>query len=179
MNTKLREASAGGVDGEQNDGRELLSGKRHGLRRLIDGASQRLAHRRANILIEQETERLWFWRLVRLEVERARRRNGTFTVLCVRDSDTVALVQVAQRVRPQLRDTDAVAVERDRVLILLSDTSSDQARHVALRLAQHADRLPEGADRREVEFPRDVLTLGALIERLLSPDAGVQLLPTG
>lgn len=179
MNTKLREASAGGVDGEASDGRELLSGTRHGLRRLIDGTSQRLAQRRANILIEQETERLWFWRLVRLEVERARRRDGAFTVLCVRDIDTGALVEMAQRLRPQLRGTDAVAVERDRILILLSDTSSDQARQVAMRLALHIERLPDDADRREVEFPRDALTLGALIERLLSPDTGVRLLPTG
>lgn len=179
MNVRLREASSEQTNGEPRGARVRLSDTRHGLQQFVHGASHWMAVRRANILIEQETERLWFWRLVKLEVERARRHDTAFTVLCVRDPNTRALARMAQGLRPQLRGTDAVAVERDRVLIMLGDTTGSEARHVARRLADHFDRLPDEADLHEVEFPRDALTLGALIERLFSPETGMRLLPTG
>lgn len=178
MNIGLREASSADIGGEQRIGSEN-SDARHGLQRLVHGASRRLATRRANIMVEQETERLWFWRLVKLEVERARRHDGVFTVLCVQHTETRTLTEEAHQLRPQLRGTDAVVIEQDRILILLGETSGDEARHVARRLAEHSDRLPGDSRWNEVEFPRHALTLGALIECLLHPDTGERLLLTG
>ncbi len=155
------------------------SPNRHGLQRIVHGASRRLAHRRANLLTEQESDRVWFWRLVRHEVERARRHDGAFSVLCVESTDASALADLAHALRPGLRDTDAVSVERDRLLVLLGETSGNQARQVGRRIAEHADRLLDDGRWHDVEFPRDALTLGALVESLMHPDAGARFPLTG
>jgi hypothetical protein len=152
---------------------------RGGFQRFFSNASQRLATRQANIMAEQETERLWFWRLVRLEVERARRRDVGFTVLCIRNLDAPKLAELSHQIRPQLRGTDAAVAERDRVLILLSETSTEEALHVTRRFANHVTALPSDATWQEVSFPRDALTLGALIECLFSDDVGERLLLAG
>jgi phosphoserine phosphatase len=141
----------------------------------MDYASRRLATRRASVSIEQETERLWFWRLIKLEVERARRRDHAFSVVCIRNLDAPVVAEVARQLRPQLRDTDAVLAEEDRVLILLSDTCGEAVRHAARRLPLHCNMLHEQAYWQEVAFPRDALTLRALIECLHRADTGERL----
>ena len=123
------------------------------LRRIIERVSRRRASRRAQMLAEQETERLWFWRLVKLEVERTRRGNHAFSVLCVRDLDQPVLAELAHRLRPLLRDIDAVLAERDRLLILLGETSGDDARAAMRRLTNDSGLLPHDANFQEVSFP--------------------------
>lgn len=178
MNIKLREVSA-----EQPIGVAHRAGppsrRRRGIPAIIDRTTQRRAVRQVNMLAEQETERLWFWRMVRVEVERARRRDVDFTVLCIRDLDAEVLVELAHQIRPQLRDMDAVVTERGRVLILLGETSSAQALHVTRRLAGNLTVLHDEAQWQEVSFPRDALTLGALIECLLGNDTGRRLMLAG
>jgi hypothetical protein len=178
MNSKLVEVSSAEFEISQRNGRDHGS-ESWGLTRFVQHASKRLATRKANMLADQETERLWFWRLVKLEVERTRRRDHAFSVLCVRNLDASVLAELAHRLRPQLRDTDAVLAERDRLLILLSDTSGADAKSAMRRLADQSDLLPHEADWTEVQFPRDALTLGALIECLLRPDMGERLLLAG
>jgi hypothetical protein len=176
----LREVSSTQIGGgEWRIGIETRPDTQGGLRRFFDNASRRFATRQANILAEQETERLWFWRLVRLEVERARRRDVGFTVLCVRNLDPQRLAEFSHQIRPQLRGTDAAVAERDRVLILLSETSTEEALHVTRRFAKHVAALPRDAEWQEVCFPRDALTLGALIDCLFSDDVGERLLLAG
>lgn len=177
MNIQLREISSLRIGGKQQEATDRLNG-RNGLQRLVDNATRRLAARRANLIVEQEAERLWFWRLVKLEVERARRRDTTFTVLCLRNLDATTMVAVADRLRSQLRDTDAVVSEQDQILVLLSETSVDEAMHVMRRLVDD-DLLHHDTHWQEVAFPRDALTVGALIECLHRTDVGERLLLAG
>ena len=175
MNIKLR-AVPTAINGSRRTG---SADTRHGLRQLVHQASHRLAVRRAGSMAEQHNEQVWFWRLVKLEVERARRHEGSFTVLCLRDSDVRNLNDAAERLRPLLRSTDAVAVEGDRILILLGETGGDAAGLVAHRLAEHVDPHADHTDWHEVEFPRHALTVGALVECLTRPETGDRLLLTG
>ncbi len=170
MNIQLREISSLRIGGKQPG----LEG-RTGLLGMVDNATRRMAARRANILVEQEAERIWFWRLVKLEVERSRRRNTAFTVLCVRKLDSRTMSATADQLREELRDTDAVVTEQDRILVLLSETSGSEALQVTRRLADRADVLQPDAHWQEVAFPRDALTIGALIDCLHRTDMGERL----
>jgi len=163
------------------DGEDIIeyAGRRNRVQRVLDRASHRLASRRVSLLAEQQMEREWFWRSVRLEVDRARRRNVEFSMLCIRGLDAETLIDVADHVRTLLRGTDAVTTERDRVLILLSDTSSNDAMFVTSRIAEHVQVLREPAYWKEVAFPRDALTLRALIECLMADEVGERLLLAG
>jgi hypothetical protein len=173
MNSTLREVSPGNGDSE------IGLDRWRRVQRIFDRTSRSLAARRVGLIAEQDTERLWFWRLVRMEVERARRRDVGFTILCIRDLDSHALELASNQLRPLLRGTDAVTAERDRILVLLSETPSTDALHVTRRLAKHVSTLDGANTWQEVSFPRDALTLGALIACLLDDDAGERLLLAG
>lgn len=179
MNIELRQASARILNAGTRSGRDDRAGSYGGIQQMVARASQKLATRRALLLAEEETERLWFWRLVKLEVERTRRNDHSFSVLCLRGLDERSIAELAHHLRPHLRGTDAVLAEHDRLLILLGETSSKDARRAMHRLAHHCVLMPRDAQWEEVAFPRDALTFGALTECLLSADQGVRLLLAG
>lgn len=179
MNIELRQASSRILSAGMRSGRDDRRTSPGGLQQMVARASQRLATRRALVLAEHETERLWFWRLVKLEVERTRRNDHSFSVLCLRGLDEQSIVELAHQLRPHLRGTDALLAERDRLLILLSETSSKDARRAMYRLARHCVLMPRDAQWEEVAFPRDAITFGALTECLLSPNQGARLLLAG
>jgi hypothetical protein len=124
---------------------------------------------------ECDAEQRWFWRLVKLEVERSRRTEHPFTVLCVRGLDESGVLELAGRVRPYLRGTDALFQDTDRLLILLSETSGDAARRAVQRLTLTSGGGINAADATEVSFPRDAITFGALVDRLLDSETSSRL----
>lgn len=142
-----------------------------GLRRIGSKAARRIATRRAHVAAEDAMDPHWFWRRVKLDVERARRTERPFTMLSIPRSAPTEVGDLAERLFPQLRDTDAILAHTKGVLILLGDTSGDNARAAVHRLARASDGLITAADVEMVGFPRDALTFGALVDELIGSDA--------
>ncbi|HSJ92253.1 MAG TPA: hypothetical protein VK917_09285 [Ilumatobacter sp.] len=155
------------------DPRTDLSG---GLHRITGRAVRRFAAaRRAHAASEQATERAWFWRRVKLEVERSRRTERAFTVLSIREGDPSAHLELGALLHPHLRGTDAILAEPDGLLILLSETSGDDARRAVHRLARVSGDRIIASDVAAVAFPRDAITFGGLVEGLIGSDPGRRL----
>jgi hypothetical protein len=146
-----------------------------GLHRITGRAARRFAARRAHVASEQATERAWFWRRVKLEVERSRRTERAFTVLSIREGDPSANLELGALLHPHLRGTDAILAEPDGLLILLSETSGDDARRAVHRLARVSGDRIIASDVTAVTFPRDAITFGGLVEGLIGSGAGRRL----
>lgn len=161
----------GGSLGQSGRWQHLTSGSAAlgGLQRVAERASLRRAARRVSLTVEGETERRWFWRLVRLEVERARRSEQPFTVLSLAGVDARAAAVLADRLAPHLRSTDAVCSHDERTLVLLADTAGEAANLAADRLADVVDGLFDEVEMTAVCFPTDVITMAALVDELLDP----------
>lgn len=142
-----------------------------GLRRMGNRAAQRIATRRAHVAAEDAMDPHWFWRRVKLDVERARRTERPFTMLSIPRSTPTEVTALAEQLYPQLRDTDAILAHTKGVLILLGDTSGDNARAAVHRLVRESDGLITTSDVESVAFPRDALTFGALVDQLIGSDA--------
>lgn len=146
-----------------------------GLQRMASRAGQHRARRRAQLAAEGNAERDWFWRMVKLEVERSRRTDQPFTILCMRGLRESEATAIADRLRPHLRGTDVLLAERDAVFVLLSETSGDRASSAAARLVRLGGGVVRGSQVAIVDFPQDAITFGALVQRLLDPTTGAHL----
>ena len=175
MNTTLREVSQ---LGSGFDTSKTSAERNNGFRRMASAATQMIARRRTDLRIEQEAERSMFWQLLKREVERSRRQASSFTVLCLQPAAS-DMRSLAARMEPALRSTDAAVAERDRILVLLADTTADEATHAARRLSATTDLPLDDRAWQRIEFPRDALTLGALVDALLHPDLGARVLLAG
>lgn len=150
-----------------------------GLRRIGNRANQRIAARRAQAAAEEATDPHWFWRRVKLDVERARRTERPFTMLAIARSSPTEAAELSERLFPELRSTDALLTHTKGVLVLLADTSGDDARTAAQRLVRASHGLITAADVETIGFPRDVLTFGALVDRLIGSDTPQRLTIAG
>lgn len=152
----------------------IAAGARGGIHRLLENTVTHSATRDVHELLERD-DRVWFWRSLQLEVERTRRQEGEFTVLCIVHRNEAQSTATAALIAPQLRATDAITAESNRVLILLSDTVGSAAKAAVDRLGEHAG--PEAVDAKwcDVVFPRDALTFHGLVECLRRPDPGRQM----
>lgn len=122
------------------------------VRRWATDVSRRVDLRRREILTEEPAEAIWFWHLMRHEVERCRRHGSALTVVARRTTDAQA---TADRYRDELRHTDAVAVDGTNLYVLLADTTLAESLEVTERL----DAVQPGRDAwLRVEFPGDALT---------------------
>lgn len=149
------------------------------LQRITGRAARRIAARRAHVASELAVERSWFWRQVKLEVERSRRTERAFTVLCIREAGPSANIELAAQLGPHLRGTDAILAEPNGLFILLSETAGDDARRAVHRLGRVSGDRITGSDFVVVAFPRDAITFGALVDGLIGSDAGTRLSVAG
>lgn len=157
----------------------INGGSRNGLQRLLGNTATHRAARSVHDLLDRETDRLTFWRSLQLVVERARRHNTEFTVLCIVHRAASQAAATAAQIAPHLRTTDAITAESARVLILLSDTVGSAAKVAVDRLSDHAG--PESLDAKwwDVVFPRDALTFHGLVECLQGPEPAGHMLLAG
>lgn len=106
------------------------------------------------------------WRAVELELSRSRRMERSFSLARV-EIDEPADAQSRDELLGFLRDAtrviDASWYAGPHLLILLSETPSQKATAVVRRLEGH---LPAGSSWSIAEFPRDGLTLEALLSSL-------------
>jgi hypothetical protein len=122
------------------------------VRRWATGVGRRVDLRRREILTEEPADAVWFWHLMRHEVERCRRHGSALTVVATRSNDPATM---ADRYRDDLRHTDAVAVDGSNLYVMLADTTLAESLGVTERL----DVLqPHRDDWLRVEFPGDALT---------------------
>ena len=161
--------SGGGIGASDTTPRQLT------LSKALRNASQRAVNRKAHGLAETSPDAPWFWQIVKLEVERARRRDLSFTILAVRQVPSSGLKHAAETLRPHLRHGDAALAERDQLLVVLSETGASEAAVVIDRLSRQV--VPELRDSPwlSVEFPRHALTLGSLIDAIHDPEFGERL----
>lgn len=112
------------------------------------------------------------WQRVRWELERAR-RHGRPLVLArlplVASADDATARQLPLEVRPLLRATDDVWVDRNDLMLLMPEVTSAQVQPALARVAAALGARAMSGGARVAAFPEDGLTLVALCQRIADP----------
>lgn len=153
---------AGGTTRTTSRGRSITTV----VARKVRDAAIRLESHRVHTNDSSKDEEAMFWRMVHLELERARRHQRDFVVVSVECESAQTARTTAERIRPAIRFEDEVVARRTKVLFMLSEVGPELAPGVIDRIAHEVPDV-RGRDLTTVAFPDETLTYHDLVEHVL------------